>query len=63
MTEEFYRPLSRLRLPAQVRFVAGFVHESRNTSEHQQVLGLIEDALGRRVDVGHGLRPWPTDTG
>jgi len=47
----FYEPLSALRLPADVRFVAGFVHERSSSDEQRRILRVIEDQLGRRVDV------------
>jgi hypothetical protein len=47
----FYAPLSRLRLPDGVRFVAGFVHENRDLDEHRRILSMIEARLGRQVDV------------
>ncbi|HEY9410349.1 MAG TPA: hypothetical protein VIP77_12275 [Jiangellaceae bacterium] len=48
---DFYRPLDGLRLPPQVRFVAGFVHEGQGPAEHEQILRTIESSVGRRVDV------------
>lgn len=47
----FYRPLSALRLPSGVRFVAGFVHEARDLAEHHRILRMIEKQWGRQVDV------------
>ena len=49
--EAFYQPLSQLRLPADVRFIAGFVHEASSADEHRRILGVIEGQLGCRVDV------------
>ncbi len=47
----FYRPLGGLRLPAETRFVAGFLHETRSLDELRQILSEIESHLGRPVDV------------
>ena len=47
----FYAPLHRLRLPQRTRFVAGFLHEGRSTSEHKRILAAIEDAVGVPVDL------------
>ena len=49
---DFYRPLAQLRLPPEVRFAAGFIHEERSMDELVQLRELIEDTLGRQVDVG-----------
>ena len=49
--QTFYEPLSQLRLPTDVRFIAGFVHEASSADEHRRILGIIESQLGRRVDV------------
>ncbi|MFN2494428.1 MAG: hypothetical protein ABR608_00750, partial [Pseudonocardiaceae bacterium] len=51
LDEAFYEPLSQLWLPADVRFIAGFVHEASSVDEHRRLLGVIEGQLGRRVDV------------
>ncbi|HEU5473437.1 MAG TPA: hypothetical protein VFV67_22565 [Actinophytocola sp.] len=48
---EYYRPLSRLRLPAGTRFVAGIVHEDRDLAEHRRILDIVERTLDRKVDV------------
>lgn len=47
----FYAPLSRLRLPDGVRFVAGFVHEAQPLEAQHRVRYLIEDQIGHAVDV------------
>lgn len=47
----FYRPLGNLELPAQIRFVAGLLHESRSVDDLRQVLAEVESQLGRTVDV------------
>ncbi|MEM7343167.1 MAG: hypothetical protein AAF485_02910 [Chloroflexota bacterium] len=57
----YYEPLRNIKLPAGVRFVAGFVHDKRSEAEHQQILEIIEGIRGQRVDVasscGLGRRP------
>jgi hypothetical protein len=59
--EEFYAPLSELSLPADVRFIAGIVHESVDIEDERRLLALIEGLVGREVDVasacGLGRRP------
>jgi hypothetical protein len=47
----FYAPLARLRLPARVRFIAGFVHEDRSLDQQRQVRALLDRHLGRAVDL------------
>lgn len=47
----YYRPFKDVRLPAEARFVAGFVHEGRTPDEHRRILGAIEDARGEAVDI------------
>jgi hypothetical protein len=47
----YYAPLRNLRLPGRTRFVAGFVFEHQPLDEQRRVLGLIESAYGRDVDV------------
>lgn len=48
---DFYAPLVDLALPADVRFVAGMVHEQRTVEEQVDVLDRIERLVGRTVDV------------
>jgi hypothetical protein len=61
--ETFYEPLRDLRLPDDVRFIAGFLHESLDLGAHQELLARIESLTGREVDVaaacGLGRRPTP----
>ena len=61
--EAFYEPLRELRLPDDVRFIAGFLHESLDLGAHQELLARIESLTGREVDVaaacGLGRRPTP----
>lgn len=47
----FYQPLRAMRLDPAVRFVAGFVHETAEPAELEQILATVESALDRRVDV------------
>lgn len=47
----FYEPLRRLRIPAEIRFAAGFVHEAQPLEEQRRIRDLIEDELGRPVVV------------
>lgn len=47
----FYAPLADLRLPPDTRFIAGLVHEERTIEQQRELLRLIEDLLGRSVDV------------
>jgi hypothetical protein len=57
----FYEPLRELRLPGDTDFIAGFIHESLDLSEHQNLLARIEDRVGRTVGIsqacGLGRRP------
>ena len=50
LDEAWYAPLSELDL-GDVRFVAGFVHESLDIEQLTQLLATIERAAGREVDV------------
>jgi hypothetical protein len=47
----YYQPLKQIQLPPATRFVAGFVHDKRTLSEHQEILERIENAVGHPVDV------------
>lgn len=47
----FYAPLARLRLPAETRFIGGFVHEDRTLTEQRALLAELDRLLGRPVDV------------
>ncbi len=47
----YYAPFRDIVAPEGVRIVAGFVHEGRSLDEHRRILGAIEDARGRAVDV------------
>lgn len=48
---DFFRPLSGLVLGAGTRVVAGIVHEDRPLEQQRTVLGWVEDAVGRPVDL------------
>ena len=52
----FYEPLRDLRLPDDVRFIAGFLHESLDLGAHQELLARIESLTGRQST-------WPRLTG
>jgi hypothetical protein len=47
----FYEPLTRLRMPPTVRFIAGFAHEARALNEQRRIRSLVEDRVGHPVDV------------
>lgn len=57
----FYEPLALLDIPAPVRFIAGCIHESLSSDQQIELLRLIENHVGREVDVaaacGLGRRP------
>jgi hypothetical protein len=63
--ESFYEPLTELALPDDVRFIAGFLHESLDLAAHRELLARIERLTGRQVDVasacGLGRRPTPEE--
>jgi hypothetical protein len=60
----FYEPLGELRLPREVAFAAGFVHEAQELGAQREIRDLIESRLGREVMVaaacGLGRRDDPT---
>lgn len=47
----FYEPLSQLDLPADVRFAAGFAHESQSLRDQLVIRTLIDDLLQREVTI------------
>jgi hypothetical protein len=47
----FYLPLRRLRLPAGVRFAAGFVHEAQSPGDQRRVRTMVEEHLGRAAVI------------
>lgn len=48
---DYYRPLRDIILPADTRFIAGFVHEKLGLDDNRRVLQAIEAARGGPVDV------------
>lgn len=61
----FYEPLTQLALPDDVRFIAGFLHESLDLAAHRDLLARIERLTGREVDIssacGLGRRSSPAE--
>jgi hypothetical protein len=61
----FYAPLRELDLPADVRLIAGFLHEKLDHEAHRELLDRIEEHVGREVDVaaacGLGRRDDPAE--
>lgn len=53
MQREYHAPLVDLDLPDHVRLVAGLVHEDRSVEELRELLELVEDLVGRTVDVAN----------
>jgi hypothetical protein len=51
LSGSYYDPLANLSVPTDTRLVAGFVHESLGQDKLRDVLGMVESAAGRRVDV------------
>lgn len=49
----FHRPLAGLRLGPEVRVIAGFAHEEQDLAVQRRIRDVIEDAVGRPVDVSH----------
>lgn len=47
----FYGPLRDLALPENVRFAAGFAHESQSMSDQLRIRTMIDDLLGRQVTI------------
>ena len=47
----FYQPLAQLRLPTEIRFIAGFLHENRSINELRRILAMVESQIGQTVDV------------
>lgn len=60
--ESFYAPLQDLQLPDDVRFIAGFIHESLDLPAHQRLLERIERFAGREVDVSQACGLGRRDT-
>ena len=57
----YYTPLRHLDLPAEVDFVAGFVHERQGLDDQRRIRDLVDDLLGHPVQIasacGLGRRP------
>jgi hypothetical protein len=51
VSPEFFAPLRRLRVPSDVTIAAGIAHEEQELHDQVTVRGLVETALGRRVDI------------
>ncbi len=51
LERSFYEPLANLKLPADTRFVAGFVHPKRSADEHSTILDHIESIRGQPVHI------------
>jgi hypothetical protein len=51
LSPRFYKPMEKLELPKKTRFIAGFVHEGLGDKEHEEVLSVLENLLGRSADV------------
>lgn len=47
----YYQPLQAIHLPAETRFIAGFVHEKLSLAENRTILDAIETARGAPVAV------------
>lgn len=47
----FYAPLASMKLPATVRFAAGFAHEAQPLVEQKQIRTIIDDLLGCKVEI------------
>jgi hypothetical protein len=47
----FYAPLNQLKLPASVRFAAGFVHEAQPLEDQVRIRTIIEEHLGQTVVI------------
>ncbi len=47
----FYVPLRKLRLPAGIRFAAGFAHESQSLADQLQIRTILDDHLRREVVI------------
>jgi hypothetical protein len=59
----WYASLTKLKLPADTRFIAGFAHEDQDLEQQRQIRTMIERNVGREVDVatscGLGRRTRP----
>lgn len=48
---QFYAPLTSLKLPAGVRFAAGFAHEAQSLPDQLAIRSMIDDLLHREVAI------------
>lgn len=51
LEKSYYEPLKQIQLPEEIRFIAGFVHESRSIEELRQILSNIEEVRNHTVDI------------
>lgn len=49
--QKFYGPLMNLRLPPDVRFIAGYAHERQSLEDQQKVQNIVEVMVGHPVDI------------
>ena len=65
LEEEWFEPLAELDVPEDVRFVAGFIHESLGIDDLRVIRDRIDRLTGRQVDVaatcGLGRRKDPEE--
>lgn len=51
LDEEFYGPLDQLRVPNDVRLIAGFAHEGQSLEDQIKLRDMVEAKVGRPVDI------------
>lgn len=51
LSKSYYESLKNVKMPAGVRFAAGFVHEKLNKEQHETLLVNIESVRGHQVDI------------
>lgn len=51
LDEDFYEPLTELKIPANIRLIAGFAHEAQSLEEQLELRELIESKVKRPVDI------------
>ena len=49
--DSFYDELKKVKLPANTRFIAGFVHEKLSMEQHKHLLKNIENIRGERIEI------------
>ena len=49
--DSFYDELKKVKLPANTRFIAGFVHEKLSMEQHKHLLKNIENIRGEKVEI------------